>query len=317
MAALVNRLSPPPLQSNGVQRLLSTWKTPADSARSTTWLEKFSEGIEPVACHSHNDYWRSVPLFTAVSAGCIGVEADIWPSGDANGSLLVGHDRSSLAPDRTLESLYISPLRAILDYQNPAVGGNATTRGLFESSPQTTLVLLLDFKVDGQAVWTAVQRELQPLREAGWLTRWDVDASRRITGPITIVVTGAASLDMVEIQTSHDVFYDAPLGDLDGGEYTIRNSYYASASMADAVGSIRWRLRDGQFATLQENVREAEQRGLVSRYWGAPTWPVAVRNGVWEDLVSMGIGILNVDELSTAARWDWRFCIILGLTICK
>jgi hypothetical protein len=32
----------------------------------------------PVGCHSHNDYWRRVPLYSALQAGCIGVEADVW-----------------------------------------------------------------------------------------------------------------------------------------------------------------------------------------------------------------------------------------------
>lgn len=28
--------------------------------------------------HSHNDYWRDVPLFSALSHGVTSVEADVW-----------------------------------------------------------------------------------------------------------------------------------------------------------------------------------------------------------------------------------------------
>ncbi|KAH7016627.1 hypothetical protein B0J12DRAFT_714682 [Macrophomina phaseolina] len=321
VASLINRFSPPPLQSNGVRRLLSTWKTPADSVPSTYWLEGFSIGIEPVSCHSHNDYWQPVPLFAALSAGCTSVEADVWlDNGSQNTTprVLVGHDKKALSADRTLSSLYITPLRAILDYQNNVNGSNETGwHGVFETAPQTTLVLLLDFKIGGQTAWTAVSRELQPLRDANWLTYWDKDAARRIWRPVTVVATGDVEFDMIKKQEVKYIFYDAPLTDLSGGEYTVAESLYASAEMKKAIGTIQWRMSSKQLHILQGQIKEAKNKNLISRYWGTPSWPISVRNGVWEDLVRSGVGVLNVDDLSTATRWDWRFCSILGLTICR
>lgn len=70
--------------------------------------------VRPIPCHSHNDYWRRVPLFDAIHWGCTGVEADVWLF-DGNDELLVGHSSTSLSPARTLRSLYVDPLVELLD----------------------------------------------------------------------------------------------------------------------------------------------------------------------------------------------------------
>jgi hypothetical protein len=70
--------------------------------------------VVPIPCHSHNDYWRSNPLFDAISAGCTSIEADIWLiSNDTE--LYVGHDRGSLSEGRTLRALYLDPIAKLLD----------------------------------------------------------------------------------------------------------------------------------------------------------------------------------------------------------
>lgn len=106
---LVDRLIPP-VHANGLQRIRDSWKMPSDSITALfPWPKDFSQGITPVQCHSHNDYWRNVPLFDALAAGCVGVEADVWLDKTSN-NLLVGHRASSLSADRTLQSAYIEPL---------------------------------------------------------------------------------------------------------------------------------------------------------------------------------------------------------------
>jgi len=37
-----------------------------------------TQGIMPKNVHSHNDYWRAKPFYTALSNGVISVEADVW-----------------------------------------------------------------------------------------------------------------------------------------------------------------------------------------------------------------------------------------------
>src|SRR5439155_5015135 len=58
--------------------------------------------------HAHNDYLHPRPLFDALDQGFCSVEADVFL---VDGNLLVGHSAVELKPDRTLESLYLDPLR--------------------------------------------------------------------------------------------------------------------------------------------------------------------------------------------------------------
>jgi len=58
--------------------------------------------------HSHNDYEQARPLAEALDQGFCSVEADIFLVGD---QLQVAHDRTGLRKERTLQSLYLDPLR--------------------------------------------------------------------------------------------------------------------------------------------------------------------------------------------------------------
>jgi alkaline phosphatase len=61
--------------------------------------------------HAHNDYEHDRPFFEAFQLGFGSIESDVYA---VNGELLVGHERSSLALNRTLKNLYIDPIIAVL-----------------------------------------------------------------------------------------------------------------------------------------------------------------------------------------------------------
>jgi hypothetical protein len=65
--------------------------------------------VKPLAqAHAHNDYEHQRPLLDALDHGFTGVEADIWL---VNGKLLVAHEEAHIETERTLEALYLEPLR--------------------------------------------------------------------------------------------------------------------------------------------------------------------------------------------------------------
>ena len=196
--------------------------------------------------------------------------------------------------------------------------------GVFDTSPHTTLVVLLDFKNSASKtdIWTKVQEHLQPLREKNYLTYWNETSEERTYGPITIVGTGYAPFDLINDSKSnphHDIFFDAPLNKLNSvapSLYTIANSYYASVSLPEAVGKIWFGLTSSQLKTIETQVKTAGEMGLLSRYWDTPAWPLNIRNGVWKHLIQKSVGVLNVDELWTVSARDWRICWSVGWGIC-
>ncbi|OOQ86795.1 hypothetical protein PEBR_20028 [Penicillium brasilianum] len=239
------------------------------------WL---THGVVPIACHSHNDYWRRVPLFSALAAGCTSVEADIWLDGD---ELRVGHTMRTVLPNQSLRSLYLGPLLEILEQHNPARNlSSAETKsfieaedfspvGIFVTEPDHPLVLLIDFKSSPELLWPILVKHLQPLRQKGYLTHFN--GTTLIQRPITVVATGSAPFHRIQASRSYrDIFYDAPLDKLvpipselvpepgpesasvfasethhisdpdsdSDSPYTKYNSYYASVDFHASIGSL-------------------------------------------------------------------------------
>lgn len=268
----------------------------------------FSREIVPIACHSHNDEERHVPLYDALNVGCTSVEADVWLQGD---DLLVGHSKDSLKPSRTLQSLYLDPLLSILAHQNPALNltasranDSAPLSGIYTFSPSTSLTLLVDLKTSSADTLPVLTQQLSALRSRGLLTRFD--GSRVLEGPVTIVGTGNTDFRaLVSNTTYRDIFFDAPLDQLWGEDapgnatlYTANNSYYASVSFAASIGGT-WLggLAPRQLYKIRGQIKGAHERGLKVRYWDTPGWPKGLRNHIWDVLWREGADVLNVDDL--------------------
>lgn len=82
------------LYSDNINDYFSAWGRPGTSSEGLSWYPTdFTRDIIPIRCHSHNDYWRKVPLFSAIRAGCISVEADVWHFKNDD-TLYVGHSTS-------------------------------------------------------------------------------------------------------------------------------------------------------------------------------------------------------------------------------
>lgn len=100
---------------------------------------QLTQGIMPKAFHSHNDYWRPLPFWSALAAGAVSTEADVWLYND---TLHVGHEESALTNERTFDALYVQPILEVLRRQNPKssfVTGGPTKNGVFDTVAGQTL----------------------------------------------------------------------------------------------------------------------------------------------------------------------------------
>ncbi|CAH0053468.1 unnamed protein product [Clonostachys solani] len=259
--------------------------------------------ILPVSCHSHNDYWRERPLFSALEAGCVGVEADVWAYKD---ELFVAHSLDTMVPNRTLKSMYLNPLIQQLEDTGTSLSALPATapRGLYKSRPTQTLVLLVDFKSHPESTWSLLMRQLEPLRRSMFLTSYV--SNQKITRPITVVVTGdipAHVLNQDESAAPRDVFLDAPLSNVQSGLYDAANSHWASMSLPKLVGRVSPSgLNSLQLDKIRSQVRSAHDHELQVRFWNLPTWPIGLRNNIWASLREEGVDILNTDDLQNAAN---------------
>lgn len=248
--------------------------------------------VTPFACHSHNDYTRDKALYSALSAGCISVEADIWIH---DTKLVVGHTDPG-SNGQTFVNLYVNPLKKLIDER----------KEIFPAKPDQPLSLLVDFKNSGanaDKAWDQLVADLKPLRDAGYLSHYDGAFKQ---GLITIVASGNAIKDLSSSSPSpiakalsdatnpqRAIFVDAVIHK-DMSHFDSSNAYYASAKWSDAVPN-GLPISGNAKAKLDE----AHSKGFKVRYWDIPG------KDSWQQIVDAGADRLNVDDLQYVAGLDW------------
>ncbi|KAI3343763.1 hypothetical protein F4824DRAFT_20322 [Ustulina deusta] len=282
--------NPVPPTQDALNKLLSTTVLVAQTVNKGSgaplnpWPLDSLNSVLPTPCHSHNDYDQNVPVFAALSAGCISMEADVWLF---SGDVIIGHILPTLG--RTFRGQYVNALKAIIDHNGGSV---------YKSRPGQTLVLLVDFKTSDTGTLDAVVTALDPLRQAGYLSR--LESGVFVKKAVTVVASGSAPFDRISTGDGvpdRDIFYDANLGALGGADYTSQNSYVASADFQDVVGAASTAtLTTAQMNTITSQVSQAHAKGLVARYWNLPG------EYLWEPLEALGVDLLNADNLSNTAR---------------
>ncbi|KAF7436903.1 hypothetical protein PC9H_003737 [Pleurotus ostreatus] len=276
----------------------------ASNSSTLQYPSQFTQNIMPKPIHSHNDYWRDVPLLTALSFGVTSVEADVW---FINNTLFVGHEEAALTPDRTFDSLYVQPLVQILEQMNPKnafTEGQTRPNGVWDTASDIPLQLLVDMKTNGEATLPPVLDALSPLRERGYLSTFTDGAFTQ--SAVLAIGTGNTPLAQVQALSPRDFFFDAPLTGL---EDTAVNwdptlSPIASTDFAAAVG---WNglgtISDAQLSNLTKFINDAKARGINSRFWNTPEWPVFARENIWRVLLNNGAFWLNADDLEAASQF--------------
>ncbi|EJF67032.1 hypothetical protein DICSQDRAFT_142606 [Dichomitus squalens LYAD-421 SS1] len=267
---------------------------------------QITQNIVPKAIHSHNDYWRDVPLLTALSLGVASVEADVWL---VNGTLFVGHEVQALTKDRTFDSLYVQPILQVLqvtNHRSPFTVNQTGANGVFDMDGGLPLQLLIDMKTDGPSTLPFVVKALQPLREKGYLTTF---ANGTLTvKQVTAVGTGNTPLDGVKALEPRDVFFDAPLTQLnDPSLNTTFDSTISPLASTDWESAIGWsgigNISDSQLGNLTRFIADAHALGIKARFWDTPEWPIFARNAIWQVLADNGADWLNADDLEAASSF--------------
>src|SRR4051812_47514251 len=116
---------------------------------SITAIAQFSGHYSVSNAHSHNDYEQERPFYAAYEAGFGSMEADIFL---VNNELLVAHEQKELSLHRTLDSLYLQPLKAALE-KNSGYPYRDSTH---------PLQLLIDIKTDSITTVNKLLQVLQP-----------------------------------------------------------------------------------------------------------------------------------------------------------
>jgi len=233
-----------------------------------------------IQAHAHNDYAHARPLLDALDHGFCSVEADIFL---VDGQLLVAHTRSAVKAERTLQALYLDPLRERVRKN----GGR-----VFPNGPEQTL--LIDLKTDWKTLYPALRAVLT--NYADMLTTFR--NGRKQTNAVMVVISGARSGEMFAGETVRLAALDGDLGDLDSNA-----PWTFIPWISHQWGkTFKWR-GDGEMPAeeqtrLKEIVAKAHQQGRRVRFWGAPD-----RLEVWRLLREVGVDLINTDNLPGLASF--------------
>ena len=235
-----------------------------------------SQAVALERAHAHNDYQHARPLLDALERGFHSVEADVHL---VNGQLLVAHHKDSVDASRTLESLYLAPLRAYVQQH----GGRA-----YEGTQP--LILLIDVKSDSEATYRVLSSVLR--RYADLFTIFangDV-----IEGPVVAIVSGERAIGTMRKARVRFAAIDGRLPDL---RDTSRKSHRLMPLISDSWDHVtKWKGEAPAPASVQRDVarivERAHRHGQLVRFWGTPDNEV-----VWRLLRDAGVDLIGADDL--------------------
>ena len=226
--------------------------------------------------HAHNDYRHQRPLLDALDRGFCSVEADIFL---VKGELLVGHDRDELRLGRTLQKLYLDPLK-----QRVKQNGGRVYRG------GPTITLLIDIKTDGKNVYAVLSHVLASYAD---MVSGVEDGEYRQRA-VQVVISGDRPKREIAANETRYAGIDGRLADLDS-----EVPAHLMPLISDRWTShFRWR-GVGEFPSderdkLRSIVMRAHGAGRRVRFWATPEEPM-----LWRELVTAGVDHLNTDQLDS------------------
>jgi len=226
--------------------------------------------------YAHNDYHHKRPLYEALENGYTYIEADIylWRN-----ELVVAHVIPQLRSHKTLENLYLAPLRNCI---------NGTDRKI--TIPDAPITLMIDIKSGGERTYQALAMQLEKYQEI--LSEYR--DGQVIQRQVTIVITGHKPVVFIKAQRNRFAFIDEDL--LQVKDDTLATNLYQTASCKYAR-LLKWTghgdLPAEERRMLCDYVTLAHRYGKKVRLWASPENHV-----VWNALLDCGVDLINTDRLT-------------------
>jgi hypothetical protein len=237
-------------------------------------------GPVPLArAYAHNDYEHERPLHDALNHGFTSVEADVHL---VDGQLLVAHDEEDVQEDRTLQALYLDPLRKCAQQNDGWV---------YPDGAQVTL--LVDVKTEAQATYEVLRQVLRGYEDV--LTVFGPDGRR--DGAVVVIISGNRPREMMAGEELRYKAYDGRLEDLESGEAATFIPLISDKWTDHFFWRGRGAMPESERQKLQAIVETAHQHGRRVRFWDTPDDPSPAREAVWRALVQADVDMINTDDL--------------------
>jgi hypothetical protein len=237
--------------------------------------------IQPLAqVYSHRDCELNPPLWVSLEHGFTHIEVDVYCM---FGNVFVTHDLQQLRPRKTLEKLYLEPLRHYLQKNN----------GLLFND-KTKLYLFVDTKTPARSSYDSLHQLLQKYKDiVTCFTPEKADDK-----PVTIVISGnRLPYEVMREQHERYTALDGRLEDLD--RHT--NPHIMPFISDDWQKHFRWQgfgtMPPDELEKLQSIVHAAHEHNQKLRFWGTPDKANETREYLWTMLLEEGVDLINTNDV--------------------
>lgn len=239
--------------------------------------------------HSHNDYLHDAPLFDALDNGFKSIEIDVCLDGN---NLKVAHTPVFLSFKKTLEELYLNPLREWI----------RLTGGTVYEHDSTPVILMIDLKGDGRKSYPVLHRILSGYEDI--LTVYYEDSVKK--GPLQVCVSGSRPYDLICEQKKRYVTIDGNI------HYDVYSDLPPDLlqRVSDPYGKFfKWRgigkMPAKEKKLLHDLADNAHRFGRQIRFYGAGN-----NKKVWKELLDAGVDWINVDGLRKYRKFYKKYSAV-------
>jgi hypothetical protein len=247
----------------------------------TQSVGKVKISTKPIPCaHAHNDYNKIKPLWGALKYGFTSVEVDVFAH---KGQLRVAHVGVMLGARKTLESMYLAPLKSWLQNKN----------WVYENY-QEALILMIDFKTNRHETLPILLEIIKPYQHL--LTYYhDGKVHKR---PLQLLISGhgfgyeqVSHLDSIFVFLDGSVNHcesDFPAALVPRGSGKFSSHFFAKLDSNDVV-------------KMQKQIEKAETCDKKLRYYATKN-----KKKLWRKQLDAQVGWLNVDRKKKFAKFYWE-----------
>ncbi|SIQ29325.1 alkaline phosphatase [Maribacter ulvicola] len=211
--------------------------------------------------HSHNDYQQNIPLWKALGAEVNSIEVDVFYE---NGKLMVAHELDEIQEYRTLERLYLDPLKEVLQLDLIA---------------NRSLQLMIDVKTNA---YTTIDAIVEVLKKYPLITN---------STNVRIVVSGNRPKVEEYVNYPDYIFFDyqslQPVTDTKSlDKIAMVSLSFKKYSQWNGKG----RLTAKDYKNVAEVIEKAHELNKPFRFWATPD-----SKSAWKAFANMGVDYINTD----------------------
>ncbi len=222
--------------------------------------------------HSHNDYLQKAPFWEAYAAGASSIEVDVILK---DGKLMAAHEAESIHPARTIESLYLDPIRAGLEN---------------ESIAEIDFTLLVDLKTEALPTLEVLEKVM--------LDYADLAFSKSNPKGLKLIISGNRPDPKTYQEYPEWMFFDYQSKNLSADLPWEKIGMVSLSFRQFSIWNGKGRMVEEQRSSLQEFIDLVHSFNKPVRFWGTPDTKTA-----WKAFHEMGVDYINTDHPAEVANY--------------